>query len=78
MKENFEDDLYEWLDEYECYECGATMNQVGEVLVCPRCGHSVDVDDWITEAEDYEDYYPTAEEFFGNDENDEDDEEDDD
>lgn len=67
-------DIYDWLEQYDCYECGAVMDVVGDVLVCPKCGHSVDVDDWVTEAEDYEEYYPTKEGFF--DENAEDEEDD--
>ncbi len=63
-------DIYDWLEQYNCYECAAVMNLVDDVLVCPKCGHSVDVEDWVTEAEDYEEYYPTKEEFFDEDEND--------
>lgn len=63
-------DIYDWLEQYDCYECGAVMDVVGDVLVCPNCGHSVDVEDWVTEAEDYEEYYPTKEEFFDEDGND--------
>ncbi len=46
-----------FLDNYYCYECGAVMEQVDDVLVCPKCGHSVDVDDYITEEEDYDRFY---------------------
>ncbi len=46
-----------FLNEYSCYECGTAMEQVGDVLVCPKCGHSVDVDDYITEEEDYDRFY---------------------
>lgn len=67
-------DEYAWLYEYTCYECGAVMDIVGDVLVCPDCGHSVDVDDWVTEPSDYEDYYPTREQIVGDDEDDADDE----
>lgn len=65
-------DVYDWLEQYDCYECGAVMDVVGDVLVCPKCGHSVNIEDWITEAEDDEDEYPTAEEFFDEDDEDED------
>ena len=42
-------------DDYECYECGAKMEKADEeVLVCPVCGHSVDIEDYLTEGEDYE------------------------
>lgn len=60
---------YPWLYEYSCYECGAVMEIIGEVLVCPECGHSVDLEDWITEPEDYEEYYPTREEMIGKEDN---------
>lgn len=44
--------------EYTCYECGAVMVKADEeVLVCPKCGHSVDIEDYITEEEDYEQLY---------------------
>ena len=68
----FDDDL--WKDEYSCYECGAVMDIVEDVLVCPKCGHSVDLEDWITEPEDYEEYYPLKEDAagFGNRRDDED------
>ena len=49
-------DEYAWLYEYTCYECGAVMDIVGDVLVCPDCGHSVDVDDWVTEPSDYAEF----------------------
>lgn len=45
-------------DDYECYECGAKMEKADEeVLVCPCCGHSVDIEDYLTEEEDYEQLY---------------------
>lgn len=58
-------DEYDWLYEYTCYECGAVMDIVGDVLVCPKCGHSIEVKDWSTEPQDYEEYYPTREEIVG-------------
>ena len=45
-------------DDYECYECGAKMEKADEeVLVCPVCGHSVDIEDYLTEGENYDDIY---------------------
>jgi DNA-directed RNA polymerase subunit M/transcription elongation factor TFIIS len=64
-------------DEYYCYECGAVMEKADdEVLVCPKCKHSVDIEDYITEGEDEEfysnsskyddeDYWNENEEFPG-------------
>jgi hypothetical protein len=31
-----------------------------EVLVCPNCGHSVDIVDYATEEEDYEEFYGSS------------------
>ena len=63
LNEIFNDDP--WLDQYSCYECGAVMDIVGDVLVCPKCGHSVELEDWSTEPNDYEEYYPSKEEIIG-------------
>ena len=52
-------------DDYFCGECGAEMERFGDVLVCPKCGHSVDVEDYMTEYEDEEEYAPTLEELEG-------------
>lgn len=60
-EKSFED--YSWLYDYSCYECGAAMELQDDVLVCPVCGHSVDLEDWVTEPEDYENYYPLKEEI---------------
>lgn len=47
----------DFLDTYYCYECGAVMEKADdEVLVCPQCGHSVDIVDYSTEEEDYEEF----------------------
>lgn len=47
-----------YFDEYVCYECGAIMEKADEcVLVCSKCGHSVNIDDYMTEEEDYEQLY---------------------
>lgn len=47
----------DWDEEYECVECGARMEKAdGEVLVCPNCQHSVNIDDYGSE-EEYDLYY---------------------
>lgn len=49
---------HEEFDEYYCYECGTIMRKADDkVLVCPKCGHSVDIEDYTTEEEDYEEFY---------------------
>ncbi|MCI9004412.1 MAG: hypothetical protein HFH39_04060 [Lachnospiraceae bacterium] len=43
-------------DDYYCIECGAPMEAADDtVLVCTSCGHSVDIDDYNDEEEDYYD-----------------------
>ena len=45
--------------EYICHEWEDT-------LVCPHCGHSIDLDDYGREGnEEYENLYPTREEVLG-------------
>jgi len=45
-------------EEYFCYECGTIMDIADlEVLVCPSCHHSVDVEDYSTEEEVYEEIF---------------------
>ena len=45
------------INNYICDECGAMMEKADEeVLVCPSCGHSVDIVDYGHE-HDYDDYY---------------------
>lgn len=45
---------------YECIECGNIMTKVDEeVLVCPICRHSVDIEDYGCENE-YDDYYSSV------------------
>lgn len=40
---------------YFCYECGAEMAKADEeVLVCTKCGHSVDIEDYVAEEEIYD------------------------
>lgn len=51
---------------YICSECGALMefeDEYEEVLICPECGHSVDLEHYGFENdEEYEALYPTREE----------------
>lgn len=58
--------------EYICSECGAKMEFEDEkwrdILVCPKCGHSVDLDRYGFENdEDYDALFPTKEEVCGED-----------
>lgn len=46
-------------DDYECKECDTKMNLEGDVLVCPNCGHSVDLEDYYTEYDEDESDYNT-------------------
>ena len=40
---------------YTCIRCGAFMEQADdEVLICPVCGHSVEIEEWVSEPEYYE------------------------
>lgn len=55
--------------EYVCRGCGPFVGFAGEwedALVCPHCGHSIDLDDYGCEGnEEYENLYPTREEVLG-------------
>lgn len=55
--------------EYICHECGHLMgfeDEWEDTLVCPHCGHSIDLDDYGCESDDeYENLYPTREEVLG-------------
>jgi len=43
---------------YECYDCGTEMEKADEeVLVCPKCGYSVDIEDYTEQTEIYEEVY---------------------
>lgn len=61
---------------YICNECGELMefeDDYEDTLVCPNCGHSIDLDRYGCEDdESYEKLYPTREEVLGITENDED------
>lgn len=54
---------------YVCHECGELMefeDEHEDILVCPACGHSVDLDNYGCEDEEnYENLYPTREEILG-------------
>lgn len=55
-----------------CHECGNLMEFEDEkwrdTLVCPNCGHSVDLDHYGCEGEEeYESLYPTLEEVIESD-----------
>lgn len=58
-------------EEYTCYECGAKMKEVGDVLVCPDCKWSIDKEDYQDEEDRDDDryynpkYFPTKEEVTG-------------
>lgn len=49
----FNDDQLEY---YDCFECKARMDLVDDVLVCPNCGHSVELEEWAFEEEAYEEF----------------------
>lgn len=54
--------------EYICHECGNLMefeDEWEDILVCPHCGHSVELDDYGCEdEEEYRNLYPTREEIM--------------
>lgn len=46
--------------EFKCVLCGSVMERADRyVLVCtnPECGHSVDVEDYVTDYLDYDELY---------------------
>lgn len=53
--------------EYICHKCGALMefeNEWKDILVCPKCGHSVDLEHYgMEDDEDYESLYPKKEDI---------------
>ena len=55
--------------EYICRECGNLMefeDEWEDTLICPHCGHSVELDRYGCEDdEEYENLYPTREEVLG-------------
>lgn len=64
--------------DYICSKCGAKMefeDEWRDNLICPSCGHEVDLDHYgFDSEEDYNAMYPTEEELlgYGEDEDDED------
>lgn len=49
-------------EEYVCSRCGSPMVKADDtVLVCTKCDHSVDIDDYGSE-DDYMDYYSSSQE----------------
>jgi len=45
---------------YTCSQCGARMefeDENEDILICPKCGHSVDLDDYGSE-DDFDDIIP--------------------
>ncbi len=52
---------------YYCNECGGLMefeNEWRDTLICPECGHSVDLDHYGFESEEeYNALYPTEDEL---------------
>lgn len=65
---------------YYCSQCGALMqfeDEMEDILVCLKCGNSVDLDHYGFESEEeYETLYPTEEEVLGISDDDEEDEDD--
>lgn len=67
--------------EYICSECGALMffedEEWRDTLICPKCGHSVDLEHYGFENDEaYEAVYPTKEELLGYDDVDDEDNDD--
>lgn len=64
--------------DYICSECGAKMefeDEWEDTLVCPQCGHGVDLEHYGFESdEEYEALYPTREEVVGYEDEDDDNE----
>lgn len=61
---------------YICSVCGSNMepeDEWADVLVCQKCGHSIDYERYGFENdEDYDALYPTKEEVMGYDEDEDD------
>ena len=61
---------------YTCSECGSRMefeDEFEDILICPECGHSVDLERYGAENdEDYDELYPTLEDVLGYSDEDED------
>ena len=54
---------------YICSECVCVMQceyEGEDTLVCPHCGHSIDLDEYGCEGDEkYENVYPTREDVLG-------------
>lgn len=54
---------------YICSECGEIMefeDEWRDILICPKCGHSVELERYgLEREEDYEALYPSKEEVLG-------------
>ncbi len=64
---------------YICSRCGSSMefeDEWEDTLVCPNCGHDIDLEHYGFENdEEYEAQYPTKEEVLGYEEDDDEDNE---
>lgn len=52
--------------QYICSECGGMMefeDEDEDILVCPSCGHSVELEHYGFEDEEYDSLYPTKEDL---------------
>lgn len=62
--------------EYFCEKCGELMvfedEHEKDILVCPACGYSTDLDHYGYTDEEYEALYPTLEDILGISDEDED------
>lgn len=54
---------------YICSECGKLLefeNEWEDILICPHCGNSLDLDEYGCEGDEkFENLYPTREEILG-------------
>lgn len=60
--------------EYPCEKCGELMKwetDWEDILICPKCGYSIDSDHYGLTEEEYEALYPTLEEVINQEESDE-------
>ena len=51
---------------YICSQCGKLMefeDEWRETLVCPACGHSIDLEHYGLDEEEYDSLYPTIDEL---------------
>ena len=51
--------------DYTCPKCGDVMEFVdSDVLECTKCFYSIEAEDYSSIDDDYDDNYPTRDEFF--------------